>query len=186
MKAFLVLMAFAVHAAAADTSPAPAMKNIQGVYKERFMNGHIGPGDQTGKKDTFIPAENILEIVRYNDEHIYFRVRRHYYNGPICSLYGMARHEGASFVFRDPEEGFEGRERCTLTITPSADEITLNDRVSTTSGSTCWNHCGVNASLSDISVPMKLRRPIRYMERILNSRQYKQAVEQLAEPQAGE
>lgn len=175
-------MAFAVHAAAADTSTAAAVKNIEGVYKERFMNAIITPGKQAGEQDTFYQAENILEIVPHDEAHIYFRVRLHYYNGHTCSLYGMARHEGDSFVFRSPEDALDGGERCTLSITRSGDAITLNDRVSPISGATCKSECGARGSLSNISIPMKARRPIRYMERILNSRQYKHAVEQLAKP----
>jgi hypothetical protein len=178
-------MALAVHAAAADTSTAAAMTNIEGVYKERFMNGVITPGKQAGEQDTFYQAENILEIVRHDDEHIYFRVRLHYYNGHMCGLSGMARHEGARFIYRSPEAALDGGEPCTLTITPSGDAVTLNDRISPTSGATCKSECGFRGSLSDVSMPMKLRRPIRYMERILNSRQYKRAVEQLAMPPAG-
>ena len=143
------------------------------------MNGVITPGKQPGEQDTYYQAEDILEIVRHDDEHVYFRVRLHYYNGHICSLYGMARHEGGSFVFRGPEEASDGGERCTLTITPSSDAITLNDRVSPTGGATCRSHCGIRGSLSNISMPRKSRRPIRYKERILNSRQYRQAAEQL-------
>lgn len=181
-KALLLLMAFAAPAATAAPSTAAVMKEIAGVYKERFMNGIIAPGKQAGEQDTFYQAKNILEIVRHDDAHIYFRIRLYYYNGHTCSLYGMARHEGDSFVFRSPEDALDGGERCTLSITQSGDAITLNDRVSPTSGATCKSECGARGSLSNISMPMKARRPIRYMERILNSRQYKHAVEQLAEP----
>lgn len=184
MKAFLVLMAFALQAAAVDTSTVAAMKDIEGVYKERFMNGVITPGKQPGEQDTFYQAEDILEIVRHDDKHIYFRVRLHYYNGHMCALSGMARLEGSRFVFRSPEDAVDGGERCTLTITPSNGAITLNDRVSSTSGATCKSECGFRGSLSNVSIPMKSRRPIRYTERILKSRHYKHAIEQLAESEA--
>lgn len=180
----MVLLAFAAQAAAADMSTAAAVKDIEGVYKKRFMNGVITPGRQPGEEDTFYEAENVLEIVPHDDEHVYFRVRLHYYNGHMCSLYGMARHEGGGFVFRSNEEASDGGERCTLTITPSSDAITLNDRISPTSGATCRSHCGIRGSLSNVSMPKKSRRPIRYKERILNSRQYKHAVEQLRTVQA--
>lgn len=178
MKTFLVLLALAAQAAAADPLGPPA-KDIEGVYKHRFMNGVITPGEQPGEKDTFYQAEDILEIVRHDEEHIYFRVRLNYYNGHMCSLYGMARYEGGSFVFREREQDSDGGDRCTLTITPSKEAVMLNDRVSPASGASCRSHCGIRGSLSNISMPNKLRRPILYKDRILNSQEYKHAAEQL-------
>jgi hypothetical protein len=50
-----------------------------------------------------------------------------------------------------------------------------SDRTMESGEETCLSHCGVNANLSNISMPMKSRRPIRYMDRLKKSREYKSA-----------
>lgn len=183
MRTLLVLLVFlSMHAAAADTSAVTAAKAIEGVYKQRFTNGMITPGKAPGEQDTPYQSENIVEIVRHDDQHVYVRASLQFYNGHSCSIYGMARHEGDGFVFRDPEPAYDGGQRCTLTVAQSGDAITLTDRVTPDGVATCKSYCGMRGSLSDVALPMASRRTIRYMERLRESREYRQAAKQLAEP----
>jgi hypothetical protein len=172
-------MALALHSFAAELPPAGTIKAVEGVYKQRFTNGIITPGKAPGEADTYYEAENILEIVRYDDKHIYIRVELQFYNGHTCSISGMAGHENGSFVYHDPAKAYDGGQACTLTVTPSDDAVSITDRPIPTSRATCKGYCGVRGSLSDVSFPMTARRPIRYTERILKSRQYQKAVSDL-------
>ncbi len=169
------LPGMAVAATAADT-----IKQIEGVYKRRFVNGMVVPG----KADTFYKSEDIVEIVRYDDTHIYVRAVLQFYNGHSCSFAAIAGHENGRFVFRDPEPALGEWPACTLTLTQSKDALSITDRLSPDGPATCKHYCGVRGSLSQVSMPMSARRPITYMPRIINSRHYQKAVGDLEQVKA--
>jgi hypothetical protein len=173
MKALFLLLALSAPALAGHADA------IAGVYKHRFTNAIITPGKQPMQADTSYQAEDVLEIVPYGKRHIYFRTRLSFYNGHSCGLSGMAVEDGGKFIYRDRAPAIDGGPPCTLTLTPSADAISLTDRLTPDSHATCRAYCGQRGSLSAVSFKASARRPIRYLPRLLGSRQYKQAVAEL-------
>ena len=185
MKTFLLLMACAFNAFAADASLPPSAKDIEGVYKHRFMNGIITPGKAPMEADTPYESEDIVEIVPYDDSHIYVRAELQFYNGHTCSISGLAGREGRGYVFHDPETVAAGEQPCTLTVMPSRDTLTLTDRLGADGASTCRMHCGARGTLSNYTIPMKARRPIRYLDRLKRSNEYQKAIADLKQYEAG-
>lgn len=159
--------------------PAGAIADMAGVYKHRFLNGIISPGKAPMEADISYESEDIVEIVSYDDRHIYVRAELQFYNGHSCSISGMAAYENGKFVFHDPEPVAVGTASCTLTISQSKDAVTLTDRLTPEGAATCQAYCGARGSLSDVSILKKSRRPIRYMKRLVNSPQYQKAIADL-------
>jgi hypothetical protein len=179
LKTFFILAAFALDAVAAEVPPVKLMADMAGVYKHRFKNGIIASGKAPMEADTPYESEDIVEIVPYNDTHIYIRAELQFYNGHSCSISGMAGYEQGRFVFHDPEKAYDGGASCTLTISQSKDDVTITDRLSPDGEATCRGYCGARGSLSGVSILKKSRRPIRYMQRIVNSREYQKAIPDL-------
>lgn len=176
MKLLFLLTAFALNAVAAEVPPTKVMTDMAGVYKHRFMNGIIGTGKAPMEADEPYESEDIVEIVPYSDTHIYIRAELAFYNGHSCSISGMAGYEQGRFVFHDPEKVYNGGAPCTLTISQSNDALTITDRLSPDGEATCSGYCGARGSLSGVSMLKKSRRPIRYMPRIIKSREYQKAI----------
>jgi hypothetical protein len=179
LKIFLLLMSLVLQVHAAEAPPAKLIKDIEGVYKRRFTSGIITPGKAPMEDDTPYDAEDIVEIVPYDDTHIYVRAEFQFYNGHSCSISGIAAYENHAFVYHDPEPSFDGSPPCTLAVRRTDKEITFMDRLTPDGPATCKFHCGVRGGLSGISIGRKSKRPIRYIERLKASREYRRAVEDL-------
>ena len=180
MKIFLLLLLFALPVGAAEVKPQTLIKDMEGVYKHRFKNGIIATGKAPMEADEPYESEDIVEIVRYDDEHIYVRAELQYYNGHSCSISGIARYEKQGFVFHDPEPAYTGAPSCKLRVTVTRDKLLLTDRDSTDGESSCQvGYCGARGTLSNLSIDKSTRRPIRYMNLIVKSRQYRKAIEDL-------
>lgn len=166
-----VMLAGAVGAAATATPAQQAMERIAGVYKHRFTSGLIVPGsDETESYQ----AEDIIEIVPHDREHVYVRAHLEFFNGHSCGIHGMARFDNGMFVYRDPEPPLVGGPPCVLKVGEVDGKLTLTDRPVADGGRTCAAYCGMRGSL-DYGIGMDQRRPIRYLERLKASRQYKEA-----------
>jgi hypothetical protein len=150
------------------------MDKMAGVYKHRFMSGVVVPG----KADEAYQAEDVIEIVPFDADHIYVRADLEFYNGHQCQIYGMARFENGKFVYRDPEPPLAGHAPCVLRVGIEKDKLTLTDRDGADGESSCWTHCGARGSLTH-DIGMDKRRGIRYMDRLKASRQYRQAIDEL-------
>lgn len=179
MKIFLLLLSFALPVAAAEVTPQALIKDMEGVYKHRFKNGVIAPGKAPMEDDQAYESENIVEIVRYDEEHVYVRAELQYYNGHSCSISGIAGYEKQGFVFHDPEPAFAGAPSCKLKVSLNNDKLLLTDREPDNGESSCRAYCGMRGTLSNISMDKSTRRPIRYMNLIVKSRQYRKAIEDL-------
>lgn len=169
------ILAGAAVAAPPATPALQAMERSAGVYKHRFTSGVIVPGTD---RDEPYQAEDIIEIVPYDREHVYTRVHLDFYNGHSCGIYGMARFEDGMFVYRSTMPPLAGNPVCTLKIGQKDGKLTLTDRSSPVSGRTCEAYCGVRGSLN-YEIGMERRRPIRYLDRLKASRQYREAVDEL-------
>ena len=162
--------------AATPASPAPqAMERIAGVYKHRFTSGLIVPGQEETES---YQAEDIVEIVPYDREHVYVRVHLDFFNGHSCGIHGMARFEAGMFVYRDPEPLVAGEPPCVLKVGEVDGKLMLTDRPFPEGGRTCEAYCGARGSLN-YEIGMDQRRPIRYLARLKASRQYKASIDGL-------
>jgi hypothetical protein len=177
MRLLFMLMLIAGHAHAAATDAARTIAGLEGVYKRKFMNSYV---HSTG--DEMYESEDIIEIVRYDDKRVYFRVDLAFINAHSCSISGIAPYEKGKIVYSEPAR--EGEKKCTFTLRPTKDAIRFTDMVSDQSSSCHFSHCSMRGSLTSGSVPKKSRRPIRYMDRLKKSIEYEQALERLRENEA--
>jgi hypothetical protein len=69
MKIALMPAALALPAHAADTPSAKLIKDVEGVYKNRYSNRIVMPG----KPDEKYEAEDVVDVVRLDDEHVYLQ-----------------------------------------------------------------------------------------------------------------
>jgi hypothetical protein len=169
MKLFLLLLSLAVPVAADPVG------DIEGVYKERTSYEVFSEGPAHVRQ-----GENIVEIVRVDESHIYFSAEYLYRNGHNCSISGIAAAEKGSFIYRERESLMPNEPPCTFTIRRKGDALTLTDRYTPDGARSCNAYCGANGTLSALSMPMKSRRTIRYMDRLKKSRQYQAALEAAA------
>ncbi len=145
------------------------IKKIEGVYKERFENALV-----SGEK---YQSEDIIEIVPYSSDSIYFRISLQFYNGHSCGIYGIAKYNENAFIYKSGDEQTEQR-ICTLKISADENALRITDRLTPTSASTCSAYCGARGSLGKYDVSLDNKRKIRYMPIILKSRQYTEAVDE--------
>jgi hypothetical protein len=114
-------------------------------------------------------VEDILEIVAYTSDKIYFRIHLEFYNGHTCDLLGIAKYEDGAFVYRGPAGGTD---ICVLAIRPVNKDVTLEDV-----GGHCKSaSCGARGGYHGVGFPLTSRRAIRYMARLKASKEYANAV----------
>ena len=152
-------------ASAASIGGRPDLDRLAGVYKHR-----AAPGFNQRSRDA---GEDILEIVKLTDRTAYFRV--HTEDGEhICAIHGVAELTPDSLTYKsvhsDPSP-------CTLKLRSSRDGVVLDDV-----GSSCsrWN-CGAGADLGTgdrVNFRFSEKRQIRYMPRLLQSREYAEAMKE--------
>ncbi len=150
------------------------ISSLEGVYKRQFKSGLV-TGD--GRPDEVVAAEDVVELVRHDDQSLYFRAQLQFYNGHSCGVYGIARYEpanGGAFVYRAREPAVAGSPACTLSIAPTATHVVLSDAPNGTP--TCQDFCGARGSLRDYRIERARKRTIRYLPRLKASRQYQEAV----------
>jgi hypothetical protein len=150
---------------------------IAGVYKKRFKNAFYVDASK-GLMESCV-AEDILEIVKVTENIIYFKFHLEFFNGHICSMFGIAYYIGNNaFLFKDetfPFEDDEGR-RCNLKIIVTAQNIELIDNYGCRS-----SYCGTRGGINGQSFKRKTRRPIKYMKLLKSSADYQQSIKTLAE-----
>jgi hypothetical protein len=142
---------------------------IEGVYKRRFESS-TGAGEKRS-------AENTLEIVRVSRERVFFRVHLEAPNDSICSLSGLARYSlKGVLVYEDPDPPADPADApCVLQFEESGPELRILDP-----GHPCTRrHCGIRGGFHGQAFPLSARSPIRNIERLRSSRQYKEALERL-------
>lgn len=140
------------------TSFAMDTNSIAGVYKERFKNGDVSGG--------VYQSENILEIVPYNNGAVYFRTDLEFFNGHSCALSGIAHAISDGYIFKEKSEN------CEFTLQARDGKITFYDK----DGQCRRNTCGARGSYNGIFFTTSQKRPIRYMERLKSSLQYRAAI----------
>lgn len=144
--ALLAALLLPLSALAGDT-----IDELEGVYKVRGRISMVVPGD----KEQLVPSEDVLEIVRHDDKHAYFRTRLMFANGHSCSLHGIAEQRGSELVYRESAQAAAGRLVCEVKIARSGDSVTLTDRWEECQATSCGSYCGARGSLHDVNLPMR-------------------------------
>ncbi|MFL6658170.1 MAG: hypothetical protein ACJ8GW_08875 [Massilia sp.] len=160
---------------AADTASTALATKLEGVYKYRFQNG-MYDANKTVKYE----SEDVVEIVAVDDTHVYVRADLQFFNGHECGISGIANFENGAFVYHSKEPGLPGEAACTLTVSTVQDKLHLSDRLTPDGPATCSSMCGARGSLSDYSIPLAKRKPIRYLPRLKASREYAAALKEAA------
>lgn len=185
MKYFLLIIVgwlMLTTADAKDMSSAQLIDELQGVYKHRFLNRSYAVGDN----ETW-QSEDIVEIVPYDDSHVYIRAHLEFANGHLCAIWGVAGYENGKFVYHDPDITMsnDGSTACTLTISLTKTDLSLTDNVAPNRFSTCYRYCGARGTFSDYLITRSSKRKIRYLDRLKASRQYLEAVEKFKSMKKG-
>ena len=133
-----------------------SLDGIAGVYK--FT-------DHGNGRDGEYRHENVLEIVKTSRNQAYIRAHLAFDEGRLCGVWGVATVEGDALVYR-PRRIAGGP--CVLTLKKIGNHIVFGD-----AGDLCqMNFCGANTRLEGIGFALSSRQPLRYMKRLLASRQY--------------
>jgi hypothetical protein len=176
---FLALLGIAmlcglpVHAAE-KKQPPERMHEIDGVYKHRFQNTMAVPG----QADQTYESEDILELLPYDDKHLYLRAHLEFANGHTCDIAGMAGYEHGAFVYHDPTPPQPRERACALRLHVTDKKLVLTDRETPDAEATCRAYCGARGDL-DYEIGREARSEIRYGERLKKSKAYRRAVQDL-------
>ena len=144
-----------------------AIDEIEGVYKHSFSNGLV-----SGER---YRSEDVIEIMKYSPDAIYFRIALQFFNGHSCGIYGIAKFNKGAFVYQNSEDTSTDQ-ACTLRIRRDNKWLKITDADDAESFSTCRFYCGMRGSLKDYEISMAKKRQIKYRPLILKSRQYLEAV----------
>ena len=151
----------AVHAA---TPPGTTVQAFAGRDSTQFRNG-LGSGEEDWSDD-------VVEIVPVGERAAYIRVSLQFYNGHSCDIWGVGRAEGARLVYRDPNPPpLPTLPHCTLSLSHHGPDLLIED-----AENTCKSYCGMRGSLMHQTLPLTSRRPITYMRRLRDSRNYREAM----------
>ena len=160
----LPLLALAVLPATAFAA-APDLDQAAGVYKHHFANG-----DVQGDKYT---SEDVFELVKLSPKTAYFRIHSEFFNGHVCDIWGVADLMPDALTYFGPLD--YDKQPCVLKFTANAKGLKVDDVAGACRTMNCGERGGFSTS-DDVSYPFVARRPIRYMPRLLASKEYKQAV----------
>ena len=140
------------------------LAQIAGVYKMQFTNGDVNG-------DTY-QSEDILEVVAVDDHAAYVRMDLEFFNGHSGRIYGIATYGKNSLIYDNSEKGDE---RCVVEYIWSSDKIVTKADYDKTPG--CRSYHGARGGLDGITFLVKKKQTIRYMQRLKDSLQFKEAME---------
>lgn len=162
-------------ALAADTT---WLTSLAGVYKSRHFVKILtmSPPDDTER------VEDVLEIVKLSSNAAYVRAHLEFDNGHQCNFHQVMKVEGRSLVYREPATiwVFTGtgkpfrpvKTECVLRLKRDHSRLAFEDK-----DDVCrTSMCGTRGNLRDAAFDFKSRRAIRYMPRLLASREYTEAM----------
>jgi len=141
------------------------LAKVAGVYKVQFQNGDIN-GDK-------YQSEDILEVVPVDDNAAYVRMDLEFFNGHSGRIYGVAKYDHHSLIY---DNGRLGDERCVVEYIWSSDKIVTKADYEKTPG--CTTYHGARGTLDGAKFPLKKKQEIRYMQRLRDSREFKEAMDQ--------
>ncbi|MES2317859.1 MAG: hypothetical protein V4631_10235 [Pseudomonadota bacterium] len=179
MKTALLLAVLALPVHAADSPSAQMIKDVEGVYKNRFPAKIVVPG----KADEKYEAEDVVEIVRHNDESIFVRASLTFANGHRCGFGIIATYTNGTFVYNDPNPDLTDKQSCMVTISTRGESLLLTDRAKAKGPSTCKALCGARESLGDYAIATSKKAKITYLPKLKASKEYVQALKAFNEMQ---
>jgi hypothetical protein len=148
--------------AAAAAAPSPFIDTVAGVYKQPRRLSLV----EGGAYD----AENVLEIVKVRRDRAYVRTQLYFNNGHQCALNGLASVLGDNLVLKQIDD--PSGDVCELMLSVEGGRIVFHDR-----DNMCMMHnCGMRGSFEGTNFALSSRRAIRYMKRLLASREYRAAL----------
>ena len=162
MKRLFVVAALMCASTVALAADALSVDSIAGVYKVSHTLTAVDAPSYT--------AEDVLEIVKVSPQRAYIRTRLYFTNGHQCSLLGVANLRGNMLTYstRDDPTG----DVCELSLRVENGRVVFHDK-----DNKCMQHnCGMRGSFEGIGFPLSSRREIRYLPRLLASREYKGAL----------
>jgi hypothetical protein len=177
LPALLALLALPLHAAEAPS--AKLIKDLEGVYRNKVQSQIVMPG----KPDEKFEAEDVVEVVRHDDQHVFLRAALSVANGHRCSIGVIAGLQNGTFTYRDPNPDFSDKLPCTLTMVQKGESLVLSDRASPRAPSSCSVLCGKRASLGDYIMPMSSKGKIASLPKIKASKEYQEALKAFEETQ---
>ncbi len=149
---------------ALPASASPAASTLAGVYKHMQK-----PTIENGER---VQSEDILEIVPYGpekDRKAYFRLQMRFAMFHSCDATGIARTTPDGLDFQGEAFG----NACSLKIAFTPRGLRIRDEEDRCR----MAFCGARGTLNWTSPILRSdRRPIRYLQRLLDSDQYEQAV----------
>jgi hypothetical protein len=149
---------------ALPASASPDASTLSGVYKH-LQKATIEDGER-------VQSEDILEIVPYGpdkDRKAYFRLQMRFAKFHSCDATGIARTTPDGLDFQGEVFG----NACSLKIAFTPRGLRIRDEEDRCR----MAFCGARGTLNWTSPILRSdRRPIRYMQRLLGSEQYEQAV----------
>lgn len=161
MKGVVRGLALCLVPAAALAAAPLAMDRVAGVYKTRFPNGLVD--------GTQFTSENVLEVVKISADRAYVRAELQFFNGHVCSVAAVFHPEGDSLVWRHQTVM---NKACELRLTFADGTVAFHDK----DGNCRQEDCGARGAFDGVSFPAASRRAIRYMPRLLASREYGEAL----------
>jgi hypothetical protein len=156
--AIAVLLGFAATAVLGATGL--SLDSIAGVYKSTVR----GKG-----QDGAYAYESVLEIVKTSRNQAYIRAHLAFDAGHLCGVWGIAAVEGDALVYRPRRNPGD---QCALRLKKAGNRLVFDD-----ANDACqMDFCGANAQFDRSGFALSSRTPIRYMKRLLASRQYALAI----------
>jgi hypothetical protein len=165
----------AAPAGSPDLTPKQFIEQVAGVYKmspTRFA---------FGSPKTF-DSEDILEIVPFDDQSAYVRMKLDFGDGITGDIYGIATYAPPGTLVYDntwskwrAATSTSGDEHCAIKYVWSEETIT-------TQANGCKDYHGL---MDGIQFPRAKRATIRYLARLKNSREFKDALEEYSRRNAG-
>ena len=167
---FVLISFFSINSNSNEYSGSPLnlIQDLEGVYKFQFSSSIV-----TGEK---YQSEDIIEIVKYSDDAIYFRVKLNFENDHRCNIYGIAKYNNGSFIYKEKSNSLP-QQACTLKIRPENNVLKLSD-LNEDSDSTCISYCSARGTLSSYQIGLERKRKIKYMPIILKSAEYQSSVDE--------
>src|SRR5262245_28911395 len=145
------------------------LAQVAGVYKAQFQNGNID-GDK-------YQSEDILEVVPVDDHAAYVRMDLEFFNGHSGRIFGIATYRKNSLVY---DNGKSGDERCIVEYVWSADAVVTHADYDATPG--CSHYHGARGTLEGAKFSIKKRAEIRYLQRLKNSSEFREAMDAYRTP----
>ena len=121
-------------------------------------------------------SEDVLEVVPIDDHAAYVRMDLEFPNGHSGMIFGVATYRMNSLLY---DNGKSGNERCVIEYVWSADAINTRADYKTTPG--CNYYHGTRGTLDGVSFSMTKRQEIRYMQRLKDSKEFKEAMDEYRE-----